>query len=162
MEDKWLIYPKFALVLWFSEPGILYTCLLGRETVAGMLEIGSVPKAAREDKAFSISGNTSQSICKSTANKDSSPLATGQYSETSLGRKSKDVSPYFHILCKILQFTLKCDKRMSSFFLSSFIFSNLYIQSGAWTHDLEIKSHMLFCLSQPGPSSILLDESSLV
>lgn len=45
--------------------------------MAGMLEIGSVPKAAREDKAFSISGNTSQSIYKSTANKDSSPLATG-------------------------------------------------------------------------------------
>ena len=59
-----------------------------------MLEIGSVPKAAREDKAFSISGNTSQSIYKSTANKDSSPLATGHFSETSLGRKSKDVESH--------------------------------------------------------------------
>lgn len=30
------------------------------------------------------------------------------------------------------------------------IFSNLYIQHRVWTHDLEIKCHMLFQLSQPG------------
>ena len=37
----------------------------------------------------------------------------------------------------------------SSFSFSSF-FSNLYTQCGALTHDPEIKSSMLFQLSQPG------------
>ena len=39
----------------------------------------------------------------------------------------------------------------NSFFLSVFFFfSNLYARRGAQTHDPEIKSSMLFRLSQPG------------
>ena len=38
-------------------------------------------------------------------------------------------------------------------FLKIFFLSNFYTQRGAWTHDPEIKSWMLFWLSQPGTSS---------
>ena len=45
-----------------------------------------------------------------------------------------------------------------TFFLKILFLSNLYTQHGARTHNLEIKSHMLYWLSQPGaPQLHLLD-----
>lgn len=40
--------------------------------------------------------------------------------------------------------------RMTNFIYFIIFFSNLYTQRGAWTYDTEIKSRMLFWLSQPG------------
>jgi len=36
------------------------------------------------------------------------------------------------------------------------MFSNLYIQHGAWIPDPEIKSHMLLWLSQPGSPKVFI------
>lgn len=52
--------------------------------------------------------------------------------------------------------TTPSHEKMSKFFFFFLIilFSNLYIQHGAWTHDPEVKSPKLLRLSQPGTPKV--------
>ena len=53
---------------------------------------------------------------------------------------------------------------MSLLFFNFYYFfkSRLYAQCEAWTHDPEIKSRMLYGLSQPGTPEVSLDEAKSI
>ena len=67
------------------------------------------------------------------------------------GKVSIHVScPFLHWIISFLG--VECDKFSIDCVLSLFTY-NFYTQHGAQTHDLEIKSRMLYQLSQPGAPS---------
>ena len=86
--------------------------------MARMLELGSAPNGDTGRQALRLEV-TLRVLTSCRAGKGSPPLATGQYSQSSvLRKKSKDVSLSFYILCKILQAIIRCGKSMPSVSLS--------------------------------------------
>ena len=57
----------------------------------------------------------------------------------------RDSRSYFNCL-----FQFSCFPKFGAFFRFIYLFSNFYTQYRAWTHNPEVKSCMLFQLSQPG------------